>query len=89
MAVLTAEVGLALGDPLQLAGGGFRDTSRVASGDPAMWAEIMIENRAALADVLREAEQSLRDMLVILEDSDNEELLDYLVEVKATRDEVS
>jgi prephenate dehydrogenase len=49
----------------------------------------MIENRAALADVLREAEQSLRDMLVILEDSDNEELLDYLVEVKATRDEVS
>ena len=89
MAVLTAEVGLALGDPLQLAGGGFRDTSRVASGDPAMWAEIMIENRAALADVLREAEQSLRDMLVILEDSDNEELLDYLLEVKATRDEVS
>ena len=89
MAVLTAEVGLSLGDPLRLAGGGFRDTSRVASGDAAMWAEIMIENREALANVLREAEQSLRDMLVILEDSDNEELLDYLVEVKATRDEVS
>ncbi len=89
MAVLTAEVGLALGDPLQLAGGGFRDTSRVASGDPAMWAEIMIENREALVNVLREAEQSLRDMLVILEESDNEGLKQYLVQVKAARDEVS
>lgn len=89
MAVLTAEVGLSLGDPLRLAGGGFRDTSRVASGDAAMWAEIMIENREALANVLREAEQSLRDMLVILEESDNEGLQQYLAKVKAARDEVS
>ncbi|MDB4406875.1 prephenate dehydrogenase/arogenate dehydrogenase family protein, partial [Akkermansiaceae bacterium] len=77
------------GDPLRLAGGGFRDTSRVASGDAAMWAEIMIENREALANVLREAEQSLRDMLVILEESDNEGLQQYLAKVKAARDEVS
>jgi len=89
MAVLTAEVGLALGDPLRLAGGGFRDTSRVASGDPAMWAEIMIENRDALGNVLREAQHSLRDMLVILEESDNEGLQQYLTRVKAARDEVS
>ena len=35
-------------------GGGLRDTTRVASGNPEMWAEILIENRAALLEPLRE-----------------------------------
>ena len=87
MAVLTADVGLQNGEELaKLAGGGFRDTSRVASGDPAMWAEIMMENRASLGGVLREAEKSLREFLVLLENSDEEGLHHYLEEVKKRRD---
>ncbi|MGE9268918.1 MAG: prephenate dehydrogenase [Verrucomicrobiales bacterium] len=87
MAVLTAEVGLKEGLELaELAGGGFRDTSRVASGDPAMWAEIMMENRASLRGILEEARDSLTDMLELLADSDEEGLRRYLAEVKERRD---
>lgn len=87
MAVLTADVGLLNGLELaELAGGGFRDTTRVASGDPAMWAEIMMENRESLGSILREAENSLRDLLVFLENSDEEGLRRYLEEVKKRRD---
>ncbi|MGJ8697873.1 MAG: prephenate dehydrogenase [Verrucomicrobiaceae bacterium] len=89
MAVLTAEVGLATGDEAGLAGGGFRDTSRVASGDAKMWAEIMMENRGALMAMLREAEGSMRELLVMLEDSDDEGLEQYLAKVKEMRDAVS
>ena len=89
MAVLTADVGLRTGDEANLAGGGFRDTSRVASGDPTMWAEIMVENRDALLKVMIEAQDSLRDMLVFLENSDEEGLQNYLAEVKTRRDQVS
>jgi prephenate dehydrogenase len=35
---------------LPLAGGGFRDTTRVASGAASLWIEILWANRAALAD---------------------------------------
>lgn len=89
MAVITADIGLSTGDEANLAGGGFRDTSRVASGEPKMWAEIMIENREALLKVMEEAQDSLRDMLVILENSDEEGLQKFLAEVKARRDQVS
>ncbi len=89
MAVLTADAGLKFPDDALLAGGGFRDTSRVASGDPAMWAEIMIENRAALAGALKDGAESLREMLVMVENSDEERLRKYLTKVKTLRDSLS
>ena len=88
MAVLTADIGLKTGDEANLAGGGFRDTSRVSSGEPAMWAEIMIENREALLAVIAEAQDSLRDILVFLENCDKESLRKFLAEVKTRRDKI-
>ena len=70
----------------ELAGGGFRDTTRVAAGDPAMWAEIMIENREALQDSLEEARDQIGKMLDQLANSDQEGLQAYLAEVKARKD---
>ena len=37
-------------DALALAGGGFRDVTRIASGSPELWAEILLANGAAVAD---------------------------------------
>jgi len=88
MAVLTAEAGLKFSGDAALAGGGFRDTSRVASGNPEMWAEIMIENSTALAEALRDAGESLRELLVMLENSDEEGLRTFLAEIKTRRDAV-
>jgi prephenate dehydrogenase len=37
---------------LELAAGGFRDTTRVAGGSPGLWCEILMENRAAVLAAL-------------------------------------
>jgi len=42
------------GGSARFAAGGFRDTTRVASGDPGLWAEILLANREAVASALDE-----------------------------------
>jgi len=86
MSSLTAGVSLKDVSYAELAGGGFRDTTRVAAGDPAMWAEIMIENRGALQDSLEEVRDQIGKMLDQLANSDQEGLQAYLAEVKARKD---
>lgn len=59
-------------------GGGLRDTTRVAGGDPDMWAEILMENRAAVSDSLAEAMEVLGDIQSSLKDGDHEAILKWL-----------
>jgi len=42
-------------------GGGLRDTTRVASGHPEMWAEILVENRADLGVILDHLENNRQE----------------------------
>jgi prephenate dehydrogenase len=44
---------------LQLAAGGFRDMTRIAAGDPAIWPDILFENRAAIDQTLVALEERL------------------------------
>ncbi len=67
-------------------GGGLRDTTRVAAGNPKMWAEIIIENREALTDLLRESIHDLREILASLENGDQEQAQQWLVTAKQRRD---
>ena len=87
MSSLTADVSLKDQGRAELAGGGFRDTTRVASGDPAMWAEIMMENKEALSVSLEEVREQIGKMLDQLANSDKEGLQAYLAEVKKRNDE--
>ena len=86
MAVATASSALRNSADHALAAGGFRDTTRVASGDPAMWAEIMVENREALTDALKDAQKEIREMLDHLANSDKKGLQEYLAEVKVRKE---
>ena len=86
MAVATAAAALQNPSDEKLAAGGFRDTTRVASGDPAMWAEIMVENREALITALDDAQNEIREMLEHLAKSDKKGLQDYLAEVKLRKE---
>jgi prephenate dehydrogenase len=89
MAVATAAAALRFpGDEL-LAAGGFRDTTRIASGDPEMWAEIMVENGAAVTVALQDAQEEIREMLDHLAKSDKKGLQSYLAEVKARKENPS
>lgn len=76
------------GDPniARYAAGGLRDTTRVASGAPAMWEEILSENRTAVLNAGRELHQKLGELLEFLENRDHAQLRAALEQAKALRD---
>lgn len=79
----------ALGESPQLggfAGGGFRDSTRIASGSPGMWAEILMENRAAVAGALRQFHTKVAETLAFFETGSKEEIHRLLAEAKDRRD---
>lgn len=67
-------------------GGGLRDTTRVASGNADMWAEILTENREALLGPLRETIADLAEILARLESGDQEATRQWLAAAKHQRD---
>lgn len=69
-----------------LAGGGLRDTTRVASGNPDMWAEILTENKEAVLAELRDNIGHLNDILASLEQGDLEAVREWLAGAKKLRD---
>jgi prephenate dehydrogenase len=57
-------------DPLTAIGGSFRDMTRVAGANPRIWVDIFLDNREALAGVLREHQRALGQVLTALEAGD-------------------
>jgi prephenate dehydrogenase len=89
LAAAGARVALQTAADGRFGGGGLRDTTRVAGGDPVMWAEILIENRAAIAAPLRETLDELREMLALLDSGDHENIRRWLASAKSLRDALS
>ena len=85
LASVGATVGLAYDDIADLCGGGMRDTTRVAAGDPSLWTEILMENRDALQRSMRESIADLVKLMDCLEREDREWMFEYLAEAKARR----
>lgn len=59
---------------LQLAAGGFRDMTRIAAGDPAIWPDVLFENRDAVKDTLNSLISRMQTLLGAIETSDRSEL---------------
>ncbi len=70
-------------------GGGLRDTTRVASGNPEMWAEILTENHQAIIGPLRESIADLTKFLAFLEAADHERVREWLSAAKDRRDHLA
>lgn len=88
-ALASLVVGAALEDDpsrAAFAAGGLRDTTRVASGDPSMWAEILLENRQAVLQALRESQTRLEDLIHRVDVGEIEALERFLLEAKTLRD---
>lgn len=69
-----------------LAGGSFRDTTRVAMSDPSLWTGILTENRTEVAAALRDMAKLLTSMASALGEEKADSLLDFLTRAKEHRD---
>lgn len=70
---------------LALAGPGYRDTTRVAAGSSALWAEILLGNRGEILSALREFRTGLQDLETSLEKQDAPALAKFLDEAAKIR----
>jgi len=73
-------------DGLMLAAGGFRDTTRIASGDPEIWRDICLTNKDVLSKTIRSYVSYLEDVNSKLLTGDAEGLEAILAEAKRKRD---
>ena len=84
----TLAITLAAADPTwrRLAGGGLRDTTRIAASDPEMWVEIFRQNRDEIMTALEEFQTELDGVHSALANQDWPELRACLNRGKAWRD---
>ena len=70
----------------EVAGKGFRDTTRIAAGSPQMWREIFHDNRAALGEALAAFRKSLDHLEAMVAMGDGDALERELDRLKQVRD---
>lgn len=75
-----------LGDAaLSLHGGGLRDTTRIAASAPALWADILLDNREEVIRMLPQWALALDELIQAMEQSDREGLIESLSEAAQWR----
>jgi prephenate dehydrogenase len=69
-----------------LCANGFRDTTRIASGSPEMWRDIILANRENLRVVLDDFVRELQKVQALLRAADARKLEEFLATAKHRRD---
>lgn len=73
-------------DQRNLAATGFRDTTRIAAGDPDLWVAILRQNASAVLSAIGRFEHALAEFRSALETHDDERLKNLLAAAKRNRD---
>jgi prephenate dehydrogenase len=73
-------------ETLGYCGGGFRDTTRVASSPPEMWRDICLYNREQVLNALKTFREILKEVETKVSGGDGEALMDLFREAKSFRD---
>jgi len=68
------------------AAGGFKDFSRIASGDAVMWRDICIQNKDQIIDHIRGYQKTLNSLVDVIENENSDELDLLFTSAKKTRD---
>ncbi|MBX9623187.1 MAG: prephenate dehydrogenase/arogenate dehydrogenase family protein [Gemmataceae bacterium] len=85
-AVAAGVAGVTPPEWLTLSAGGFRDVTRIAGGDPWLWAAIFEANRDAVLAALDRFTDRLAEFRRLLENGDRDGLVDWLADAKRVRD---
>jgi prephenate dehydrogenase len=70
----------------ELTATGFRDTTRVAAGDPSIWTAIFVDNREAVLDGLFRLDDRVAEFRAALQAGDAAALDNLLARAKRVRD---
>ncbi len=73
----------------ELAGGGLMDTTRIASGDPALWRDICKSNPCQIARAIESYTQVLQRIRAMIQGGRFDEIESFLSEAKRRRDDLS
>jgi prephenate dehydrogenase len=71
------------------AGGGLRDSTRIAGSSPELWKDIFLSNQAQVIAACAQAEAALADLRQALQQDDVAALLELLGQAKHFRDELA
>ncbi len=71
---------------LEVSATGFRDTTRLASGDPEMWRDILMTNRKAMLSAIDKLDENLMHLRDLLEAADEKGIERFLASAKKRRD---
>jgi prephenate dehydrogenase len=85
-AALVDLVGSRDAEALDFCGPGFRDTTRVAGGPAEMWTEILRSNHAQVKKYLEAMIEKLKEVVILLDDSDGASMKHFLDEARIWRD---
>jgi prephenate dehydrogenase len=76
------------GSIARMIGGGFRDTTRIASSNADMWADVCITNAKPIMQGLSELQSALQEVIEAMETGDRNRLYHFFREAKTNRDEL-
>jgi len=68
--------------------GGWRDTTRIAAGDPELWADILLDNAGEIGGAMKRFAACVEKMLAAIEAGDRRRLVSLLARAKEHRDAV-
>ena len=88
LVILLNRAGDDLESCLKLIGGGFKDTTRIASSNADMWADICMTNSEEISANLHELQNILDEVIEAVETHDRQFIHDYFTESKTRRDEI-
>lgn len=72
----------------QLAAGGFRDITRIASSDPQMWTDILLSNKEALLELMGTWQAEMQQVSTWIQTENKEAIFQFFYEAKETRNQM-
>ena len=88
LVTLLNDAGDDLDSCLKLIGGGFKDTTRIASSNADMWADICMTNGEAISTHLKDLQGILGKVISAIENHDRQAVHDYFSKSKERRDKI-
>ncbi|MGQ0526740.1 MAG: prephenate/arogenate dehydrogenase family protein [Alphaproteobacteria bacterium] len=73
------------GEVIKFSAGGFRDFTRIAASDPAMWRDVFLNNKTAVLEMLQRFNEDLSALQKAIRQSDGDFLFDFFTRTRAIR----